>query len=207
MEFVVDVMGPFGVAMSDDAFETKMRLKTVEPCRLVGVIGKVSLENIAPPLLAEGLAYWRSLLNGRRFPVRSDITLLGLKSVMRNTILMRVIGECEDYEYRYVGDAHIVAHGNKIQGKRWSELDTGSGLFSRQRRQFYDEVVRSGQPVLVAGYVARHFFDVSKMPDISFVFAKTLCLPLGRDDEVDHLLTVTVYDNTCANVLLDEPSD
>jgi hypothetical protein len=164
-------------------------------CLLPGLIGKIPLETVTDPPLRDGLAYWRNLRRGRRFPVRSDVTLRGLKSLMRNTILIRVIGEAEDYEYRFVGDAHVVAHGGTtIQGKRWSELDKDGGIFSKQRRQHYDEVVRTGDPVAFGGLVARHFFDPGAVADRVFLQCRTVCLPLGRSEEtIDHILTFTVY--------------
>lgn len=179
--------------MRNETFAANAYQRAENACYFSGLIGKRPLTDIKFPVLSEGLAYWRSLCRGRKFPVRSDVTLRGLNAMMRNAILIRVIGDGEDYEYRFVGEAHVEAHGRWVQGKRWSELDIGSGVFSRQRKRFYDEVVASGEPLLIDGYVAQHFFEADDMGNRAFIHGSTLCLPLGRDETVDHMLTITVY--------------
>lgn len=190
-----------GGRMREKAFEAEGRPLSDRACTFDGVLGKVPINALEHPLLIEGLSYWRGLCGARAYPVRSDVTPRGLKSLIQNTIIVRVIGACEDYEYRFVGDAHVVVHGQSIQGKRWSELDVGNGIFSRQRRHFYDNLVRTGEPVLVSGYVARHFFDAEMDQEHFFIHASCLCLPLGHDGTVDHILTFTVYDTKIPHVL------
>lgn len=181
--------------MRERAVEVADTQQTNSHCLLGGLIGRSPLASLDEPLLCDGLAYWRGLCRGRKFPVRSAVTLSGLAPMMRNAILIRVIGEGEDYEYRFVGDAHIGVHGRSVQGARWSEVSAGNGVPARQRKCFYDEVVQTGAPLAVRGYVARRFFDVAHPEHRVFFYSRALCLPLGRHETaVDHILTFTVYD-------------
>ncbi|HEY0283701.1 MAG TPA: PAS domain-containing protein, partial [Rhizomicrobium sp.] len=83
----------------------------------------ISPEEVDSPILKHGFAYWKDLRAGREFPARSDITPRGLGSLLRNALLLRVIDRGEDYEYRIVGDAHVLAHGVSVQGKLWSQVN------------------------------------------------------------------------------------
>jgi hypothetical protein len=148
----------------------------------------VALETLDDPLLIEGLAYWRKLCGARRFPARTDVTPRGLRHLARHTLLMRVIDGGADYEYRVVGDAHVMAHGISVQGMRWSDLYKNIGVHALRRKPFYDRVVKKGEPLAVSGLMLADGGHRGPLHNTA------LLLPLGADNTaVDHILGISVY--------------
>src|ERR1041385_8524565 len=80
----------------------------------------ISLKVAECAAVREGVTYWRRIRGPRRFPSRADVNPRDMTNILRNAVLMRVIDCGADYEYRIVGDAHTVAHGFCMQGKRLS---------------------------------------------------------------------------------------
>jgi len=149
---------------------------------------RISLEALDNPVLVEGLAYWRNLCGGRKFPVRSDVTPRGLKHLSRNTVLLRVIDGGADYEIRIAGDAHVVAHGFSVQGMFWSELSKAGNRHMIERKAHYDAVVRNGEPVAISGLMAADGRESVLLHNTA------LLLPLGPDEKtVEFLLVFSVY--------------
>jgi hypothetical protein len=159
-----------------------------------GLIGPLALGDIDEPLLLQGLEYWRQSCGTRKFPAREDISPRGLKALTRNVILSGVIDGGRDYEYRVIGDVHVLVHGQTVQGKRWSELPTTDNIIAQRRKCQYDEVVLTGKPNAISGFLTRHFLSFGATEKDDLIFCQSICLPLGTDDgQVDYLLTFTVY--------------
>jgi hypothetical protein len=149
---------------------------------------RIALGEIDSTILLQGAAYWRGLCRERRFPARRDVTPRGLASLLRYTTLLRVMDGGEDYEYRIVGDAYVLAHGVSFQGKRWSETDKVSPGYHAMIKSTYDRVVRKGEPVAMRGWIERG----AKKSEL--VYCEYLFLPLGDSDKtVDHILVFAVY--------------
>lgn len=168
--------------MFDDP-KLKNRLET-----LSAMSRRIPIDAADHPILQAGLAYWRGLCDGRKFPTRNDVSPRGLGTLIRNTALIRVIDGGADYEFRITGDAYVVAFGISLQGLRWSDLIGNGSIRTEQRRHFYEDAVRSGEPVAVTGMME------SYGPDNRTIANSALFLPLGPDAQtVDHLLTFAVY--------------
>lgn len=149
---------------------------------------RISPNEVDSEILKEGYAYWRALCAGRKFPVRADVTPRGLGHLLRNTVLIRVIDGGADYEYRIFGDAHVIAVGQSIQGRRWNELNQAGILHVELRKELYDMVAQSGEPQGMTGLIG------SDNPALETVYCETLYLPLGPGGEtVDHILGFGVY--------------
>ena len=146
------------------------------------------LEELDHPILLRGIAYWRGLCAGRKYPVRSDVTLRGLVSLLHNTLLLRVIDGGRDYEYRFEGDAHVQAHGIGIQGKLWSEISANASSLRQLNKVVYDRVVADAAPVAVLGWLE------SDSQHWEFLYRQSVYLPLGPPDgTVEHILGFSVY--------------
>jgi len=148
----------------------------------------ISLDMLGNPILVEGLAYWRGLCRGRKFPSREDITPYGLKKLIRNVVLIRAIDGGADYEFRIVGDACVIAHGMSVKGMSLSELLNTKNKFASARKRLYDAVLRRGEPMAFGGMV---------VPDNrkgEVVHNTIIILPLGPNDQtVEYLLLFSVY--------------
>jgi hypothetical protein len=146
------------------------------------------LEDVDHPILVQGIAYWRSLCAGRKYPMRSDVTLRGLASLMHNTLLLRVIDGGRDYEYRFEGDAHVQAQGVSIQGRQWSDVSQNCSSRRQLNKMVYNRVVADAAPLAVHGWMER---DSQHWESI---YREGVYLPLGPvDGPVEHILGFSVY--------------
>ena len=149
---------------------------------------RVSLEDIDNPVLVQGITYWRTLCNGRKYPSRNEVTPRGLAGLLRNTTLLRVVDGGRDYEYRIVGDAYVMAHGVSFQGKFWSETDRLSPGYHAMIKPTYDSVVRHAEPVAMRGWIERGGGTNE------YIYSEYIFLPLGEGvNGVDHILVFAVY--------------
>lgn len=146
----------------------------------------IPVSEVDNAILSRGLALWREAKGAGRHPPRRAVTPRLLKPILRNTSLLKVIEGGADYEYRIVGDACVMAHGQSFQGKRWSETGEMAPGFHRVIKPFYDRVVRDKEPVAMRGWVERHGAATGA------VYCEYVFLPLGEEG-VDHLLNVAVY--------------
>jgi hypothetical protein len=146
----------------------------------------IALSEINSPILQDGIALWRRLCGGRKYPAREDVTPRLLKGLLRNTTLLRVINGGRDYEYRIVGDAFVQAHGRSYQGMLWSETAALSRGYHDRIKPVYDHVVQAGEPLATRGWIERG--DGSS----ENIYSEYAFLPLGKT-AVDHILIFAVY--------------
>lgn len=150
--------------------------------------GVVPLEAVESPILQEGIAYWSKLRDGRKFPARKDVTARGLKTILRNTVLLRVIDGGRDYEYRVVGDAFLLAHHFFPQGHLWSEVRAVAPDYAAAVKPAYDMVVETPEPHARSGWTEKS----ERNPEP--IFAEAVYLPIGPDERtVDHILALAAY--------------
>jgi len=148
----------------------------------------IPLQEVESPILVQGIALWAKLRGNRKYPPRNDVTPRELKSLLRNTMLLRVVDGGGDYEYRIVGDAYVMAHGVSFQGSRWSDTALFSPGYQAAIKPVYDQVVSSGEPVATRGWIERGSAAGEH------VYCEYVFLPLGTEaDSVDHILVFAVY--------------
>jgi hypothetical protein len=134
-----------------------------------------------------GVDYWRTLRRERKYPSRADVNPRGLGRLLRNTMLIGVIGGGKDYEFRVVGDAPVVALGNNFQGRHLSELDHIGNMRGETCRRLYGAVVKSGEPRAIRGCMASNLR--MQIP----IQCEGVFLPLGPDEStVNYILGFTV---------------
>jgi hypothetical protein len=133
------------------------------------------------------LHHWKKLKGDRRFPARDDINPRDMAAFLRHIVMIRVLDNGADYEYRIVGDAHVQAQGINFAGHKLSGIEAITPDYDTYTRATYGYVCTTGEPFAMRGWVGR---DV---PQSAFSYYETLFLPLGRDNTVDHLLVVTNY--------------
>lgn len=147
---------------------------------------RIALTELDNSVLLEGMALWRKMKGERRYPARNDISVRTLKPLLRNICLLKVIDCGQDYDYRIVGDAYVLAHGISLQGKLWSEARTIAPGYTAYIKPIYDEIVREAQPIATRGWIER--LAGSK----GHVYSEYLFLPLGEGG-VDHILIFAAY--------------
>ena len=148
----------------------------------------ISLKEAECLAVRQGVAYWRRIRGFRRFPSRADVQPRDMSNILRNAVLIRVLDRGADYEYRIVGDAHTVAHGFCMQGKRLSQMDDHAPGYGAVLKTIYDPVVLQRVAFGLRGWLSRG----EEEPE--FIHSESVFLPLGPDDEtVDHILNFSAY--------------
>jgi hypothetical protein len=146
-----------------------------------------SIDEVEHPIVKSAVSYWQSIRAQRRFPARADLTLRGMASFLPYALIVAVIENGADYEYRFVGDVERQAFKRDFKGMRVSQIEKIAPKFGEIIRATYDKVSSTGLPFAVRG-LADHFKTNVHIP-----YHETAFLPLGSmDGLVDHLLAVGV---------------
>lgn len=148
-----------------------------------GIIGLDSVEN---SLIRAGIGYWRRLKGDRAYPSRQQLSPRDIAGLLRNVILVKVIGNGEDYEFRIVGDAHVQMSGFNMQGNHMRDLKRISPGFAIMLQRLYERVLTTRAPFALRGVMDR--------PGQPPIASESVLMPLGPDDStVDHILVFSVY--------------
>lgn len=150
---------------------------------------RVDIAAIREPVLHQALAVWNEHRGTARYPKRDAMTPRAMSPFLRNIVLVRVLEDGKDYEFRIVGDAIVQVQGGAFQGHTLTEIDAKLPGYGASLRPLYDQLVAEGEPHAYRGHV----------PDgpVKRAFAhETLLLPLGTDATVDHILVVGAYTYT-----------
>lgn len=150
---------------------------------------RVDIAAIREPVLHQALAVWNELKGTGRFPNRDAMSPRAMAPFLRNIVLVRVLEDGKEYEFRIVGDAIVQVQGGGFQGHTLTEIDAKLPGYGAFLRPIYDLLVAAGEPHAYRGHV----------PDgpVKRAFAhETLLLPLGADAAVDHILVVGAYTYT-----------
>jgi hypothetical protein len=150
---------------------------------------RVDIAAIREAVLHQAMAVWNELKGAARFPSRDTMTPRAMTPFLRNIVLVRVLENGKEYEFRIVGDAIVQVQGGAFQGHTLTEIDAKLPGYGASLRPLYDQIVAAGEPQAYRGHV----------PDgpVKRAFAhETLLLPLGTDAAVDHILVVGAYTYT-----------
>ena len=150
--------------------------------------GVLALDKLESPIVRQGLDYWLKLRGDRPYPSRSEMAPRELASLLRHVVLLRVVAGGADYEYRIVGDAHVISHGFNMQGMRVSDVDKFSPGYGPVLKSLYDRAVRRRDAYAFRGWVERG--EDRKQ----YIYSESIFMPLGPDEfTVDHVLNFSVY--------------
>lgn len=151
------------------------------------LLERCDLEDLRNPIVCEGVKYWQVLCRGRPYPSRADVAPGGMRRILSNTVIVRILDGGADYEYRIAGEAHVMSHGVPLQGRKMSEL----GLDTDYRpflKSLYDWVTQTHSP---CGIRAGMNVSDNRPP---LYRSESAFLPLGPDESlIDHILVFTVY--------------
>jgi hypothetical protein len=150
--------------------------------------GVIPLEALEHPILQQAVAYWARLKGSRTYPARQDLMPRDLSPLLRHVVLLRVIDGGADYEYRIVGDAHVISHGFSMQGLRVTDVDKYSPGYGPVLKGLYDRAVRRRDVYAFRGWMERG--DLNK----KYIYSESVFMPMGPDEAtIDHVLNFSVY--------------
>ena len=153
-----------------------------------GASGIIALDAIESPIVRQGVEYWRALKGERSYPARSDMKPREMAPLLRNIVLLRLIDGGADYEYRIVGDAHVISHGFSMQGLKVSDVDRFSPGYGPVLKSLYDRAVRKREVYAFRGWMERG--EKTKQ----YIYSESVFMPMGPDEAtVDHVLNFSVY--------------
>ncbi len=148
----------------------------------------VALDNLESPIVKQGANYWNALRGTRRYPARKDLRPREFATILRNTLLVRVVDGGADFEFRIVGAAQAQTYALPFAGKRLSEFAPSDIAYCYVLKGFFGHVTGHGVPVAVRGKMG----GVSSK--VQFSYCESIFLPLGENDNtVDHLLGFSAY--------------
>ncbi len=149
--------------------------------------GVIPLEAIESPIVRLGVDYWNRLRGARRYPSRQEMTPRDLAPLLRNLVLIRLVAG-GDYEYRIVGDAHVISHGFSMQGLKVSDVDKFSPGYGPVLKSLYDRAVRKREVYAFRGWMERG--EKHKQ----YIYSESVFMPMGPDEAtIDHVLNFSVY--------------
>jgi hypothetical protein len=131
----------------------------------------------------EAVERWQALKGARPWPEAPEPVLA---PVSANIILIRVLGEGEDYQYLRVGEALVAGFGEDFSGQCLSEIEQTNPRFGIGLRMLYEMVRASGEPLCYRGWVGQD------MPGAQFVYYESAVLPFGGASRVDHILVISM---------------
>jgi hypothetical protein len=147
----------------------------------------IPLPEITNPLVQKALNIWDAARGSRAMPSRADMSPRVMSGLLRNTVLVRVIGDGDEFEFRIVGDAIVMAQGASLQGMTMAEIDLVLPGYGSLLHNAYHHTWRKRAPFAYSGWYVRE-------ADGRSMFHESLVMPLGDDGEkVDHILVVGVY--------------
>ena len=153
-----------------------------------GASGVLPLDRIESPIVRQGLDYWLRLRGERPYPARSDMVPRDLTALLRHIVLLKLVDGGADYEYRIVGDAHVISHGFNMQGLRVSDVDRFSPGYGPVLKSLYDRAVRRRDAYAFRGWMERG--EEHKQ----YIYSESVFMPLGPDASmIDHVLNFSVY--------------
>ena len=148
--------------------------------------GSIDLDAVENGVVRAGIGYWRRLKGMRAYPARAQVIPRDIAGMLRNVILVRVIDNGADYEFRIVGDSHVQMSGFNMQGSHMRDMERIAPGFAEALKKLYGRVLSTRAPFAMRGVVER--------PDQAPLASETVLLPLGPDDStVDHILVFSVY--------------
>jgi len=132
-------------------------------------------------LLPTALACWHRLRGGRRLPLRADFDPSEVPALLPYVIVIDVLRDPPDFQYRLLGTAIDRVLGGDYRGKRYSEL-----TYTKPGTPIWDEHCR-----VVAEQVPLSSTVAYVGPDRAVQKAEHVLMPFSdRGETVDMLLAV-----------------
>jgi hypothetical protein len=147
----------------------------------------IALSELENGLTQKAYGVWQNARGERLMPSRAGMSPRVMSGLLRNTVLVRVIGAGDEFEFRIVGDAMVQAQGASLQGMTMAEIDLVLPGYGTILHHAYSNAYRKRAPFAYRGWYVRE-------ADGHAMFHESLVMPLADDGEtVDHILIVGAY--------------
>jgi len=166
----------------------------VKPQRNAGIVNprtadtvgrRILLCDISHPLVESVLRIWTQQRIGKLFPSRELMVSRRMAPFLKDVVLIGVVNQGADFEFRVVGRAIRVAFSRNVSGMRIADLNRLENGFGDVIQQVCRHVFRTGIPLAVQGTLIRADLDAHHQ--------QSVFLPLGVGADVDHILYVVGY--------------
>lgn len=148
----------------------------------------IGLDEAEAPVVRSIGDTWKKLARGRAYPRWEDFEPKAFGKALKNLLVLRVVGDCDDYECRIVGTAHTKALGLVSAHEKLSSLEAIVPGLAATLKPLYDRAVRSRKP-----YALRSELRKANEP-AAFFCTESAFLPLGPNaSTVDHVMVVSLY--------------
>jgi hypothetical protein len=148
---------------------------------------QIGLHEIRNAYLRKGFDLWSSKKGPHRLAARSDVSPREMADFLRNIVLVRVLDQGREFQFRIVGDAIVVVQGESFQGMTTAEIDQAMPGYGKVLRRAYRRVCAAGEPIAFRGCTGNTLTNKTFLHE-------SLLLPLGADRQtVDHILVIGVY--------------
>lgn len=151
---------------------------------VVASVGLADIVSVETQAIVQAWKRWRGWYG---MPNSSVLAETDLGGYAEHASVARVIDGGRDYEFEYIGAAHVRAYGANHQGSRVSDVCHLSPRFGKQLKASYDLVRISGHPHAFQGTLG------DDNADARFVWFETAYLPFGGQGVVDCILNAAVY--------------
>ena len=143
----------------------------------------IPLDQITSRRLVAALRVWREQADDEKFPSRAAMTPRCMAPFLANVVLVALYND--DFEFRIVGDAAVVAFGQDFKNMRRATLNAREPGFGDVMARVFKSVAAKGEPLALSGRLVR--------PESDLDHHQAIFLPLGVDNVVDHILYVGDY--------------
>lgn len=147
--------------------------------------GDFDIDTVEDEVVRAGITYWRRLKGSRTFPSRRQIVPRELAGLLRNTVLVEVLNDGEDYEFSIVGEVHSKVIGLNLQGGQMRDVARVWPDYGESLRKVYDRLLKTRRPFVLRA--------VKDRPGHGMIASESAILPVGKNDRVDHILIFSVY--------------
>lgn len=149
----------------------------------------IPLQSLSSPSSIRGVEYWRTLLRGRPYPARREIQPRPIAPILHDLLMISVIGDGEEFQYRIVGGTLVRFYGGWIQNATTADVDSRFPGYGRSIRNTYRLVYTNRAPLALRGKLLSRGPEGSNISRI--LDYECVLLPLGEDGmPIDHIMNV-----------------
>lgn len=152
------------------------------------VVALIAYDTVENAITRTAAAYWTALRRYRALPARAQLAPRDMRAILSNVVLLRVIDDGRDYEYRIAGEAFVWAYSAQFRGLFLSDVEAVNPEHGERMRALYEHVRATAAPIGLQGWIGRN------LPQARFVYHETVLLPFGDDGAcVDHILIASFF--------------
>jgi hypothetical protein len=152
------------------------------------VVALVAYDAVENAITRTAASYWTALKGNRVLPARAQLAPRDMRAILSNVVLLRVVDDGRDYEYRIAGQAFVWAYSAPFGGLFLSDVEAANPEHGERMRALYEHVRSTAAPIGLQGWIGRN------LPQARFIYHETVLLPFGDDSaRVDHILIASFF--------------